>query len=378
MQRKQSPKLPWIIQRLGVFLLLAVLLPIFMAGPRVAHAQSDQPGAVYVLTNDPAGNAVLVYGRGGDGSLTPFGSFATGGAGSGTGLGSQGAVIVSDNHQLLFAVNAGSNTISAFRIESNQSLTLVSTLPSGGVRPTSVAFAKGLLYVLNAGTPNNLSGFTVAPDGSLTPLVDSTRPLSADNTNPAQVSFDDSGATVIVTERLTNRIVTYTVGRDGRLSGPIAHPSAGPVPFGFAIDKRNTLLVSEAGPGGGASSYRVGGDGSVTPVSSMLMTGQRAACWAVVTKNGRYGYVTNAGTGNISGFALGQDGSAALLNTDGVTAITGGNPTDAAVSHNGRFLYVRVALLNSIAIFTINEDGSLTALPALMGTPNGLVGLAAY
>lgn len=378
MNVNRPTNLGWLIRRLGVALLVAALLPIFTAGPRVAHAQSDQPGAVYVLTNDPAGNAVLVYGRGSDGSLTPFGAFATGGTGSGTGLGSQGAVIVSDNHQLLFTVNAGSNTISAFRIESNQSLTLVSTLPSGGVRPTSVAFAKGLLYVLNAGTPNNLSGFTVAPDGSLTALADSTRPLSADNTNPAQVSFDDSGATVIVTERLTNRIVTYTVGRDGRLSGPIAHPSAGPVPFGFAIDKRNTLLVSEAGPGGGASSYRVGGDGSVTPVSSMLMTGQRAACWAVVTKNGRYGYVTNAGTGNISGFALGQDGSAALLNADGVTAITGGNPTDAAVSHNGRFLYVRVALLNSIAIFAINADGSLTTLPALTGTPNNLVGLAGY
>lgn len=378
MKMKQSTNLGWLVRRLSVALLLAALLPLFAAAPEVAHAQADQPGAVYGLTNDPAGNAVLVYGRGGDGSLTPAGSFATGGTGSGNSLSSQGAVLVSDNHQLLFAVNAGSNSISSFRIEPNQSLTLVSTIASGGVRPTSVAFAKGLLYVLNTGTPNNLSGFTVAPDGSLTPLANSTRPLSADNTNPAQVSFDDSGAIVIVTERLTNQIVSYTVGGDGRLSGPIVRPSAGPVPFGFAVDKRNTLLVSEAGAGGGASSYRVGKDGAVTPVSSMLMTGQRAACWAVVTKNGRYGYVTNAGTGNISGFAIGQDGSAALLNTDGVTAITGGNPTDAAVSHNSRFLYVRVAQLNSIAVFSINEDGSLTALPALLGTPNGLVGLAAY
>ena len=56
------------------------------------------------------------------------------------------------------------------------------------------------------------------------------------------------------------------------------------------------------------------------------MTGRRAACWAVVTKNGRYGYVTNAGRGNISGFAIAQDGSAALLDADGVTAVTGGNP----------------------------------------------------
>ena len=111
---------------------------------------------------------------------------------------------------------------------------------------------------------------------------------------------------------------------------------------------------------------------------TMLMTGQRAACWAVVTPNGRFGYVTNAGTGNISGFALGQGGAATLLDADGVTAVTGGNPTDAALSHNGRFLYVRVAAMSTIAIFAIGADGALTPLPALPGTPAGLAGLAAY
>jgi len=203
-------------------------------------------------------------------------------------------------------------------------------------------------------------------------------PLSADSTSPAQVDFDDDGKTVIVMERATNQMVTYTVGSDGRLTGPFVHSSAGPVPFGFAVDKRNTLFVSEAGACVGASSYAVGGDGSLTPVSSMVMTGQRAACWAVVTKNGRYGYVTNAGTGNISGFAIGQDGSASLLDADGVTAVTGGNPTDAALSHNSRYLYAVVNRNNSIAIFEIGSDGSLEALPFLTGASGGLAGLAAY
>lgn len=367
-----------IMRCLSLVLLFALLLPLLAGHSSIAHAEADQPGALFVLTNAVAGNEVLVYARSADGSLTPAGAFATGGTGSGAGLGSQNGVIVSDDHQLLFAVNAGSNSISSFRIQPNQSLVLVNTVPSGGVRPTSVAYQHGLLYVLNAGVPNNLSGFTVAQDGSLTPLANSTRPLSAESTNPAQVSFDDTGSVIVVTERATNQITTYTVGGDGQLTGPFVHPSAGPVPFGFAVDKRNTLFVSEAGAGGGASSYRVGADGSVAPVSSMLMTGQRAACWAVVTKNGRYGYVTNAGTGNISGFAIGQDGSAALLNADGVTAVTGGNPSDVAVSHNSRFLYARVGALNTIAIFAIGADGSLAPLPALTGTPAGLAGLAGY
>jgi 6-phosphogluconolactonase len=361
----------------GTLVALVVLAAVALFAP-AAMAASDAPGAVYVLTNSPAGNAVLVYGRGGDGSLTPAGSFATGGAGSGAGLGSQNAVIVSDDQQRLFAVNAGSNSISSFRIRPGQRLELVDTAPSGGSMPTSVTFHQGLLYVLNAGVPNNLTGFTVAGDGTLTPLPDSTRPLSADATSPAQVGFDDAGSTVIVTERATNLVDTYMVGSDGRLTGPLVYPSAGPTPFGFAVDKRNTLFVSEAGAGGGASSYRVGADGSLTLVSSMVMTGQRAACWAVVTKNGRYGYVTNAGTGNISGFRIGQDGSASLLNADGVTAVTGGNPTDVGVSNDSQFLYALVNATNSIAVFAIGADGSLAALPSLTGNPDGLAGLAAY
>jgi 6-phosphogluconolactonase len=380
MQSNQVAPLVKFVQRLAIAMLcVALLLPTLFAGSTgIIHAQGAQPGAVYALTNSPAGNEVLVYGRNADGSLTPAGSFATGGTGTGGGLGSQNAVIVSENHQLLFAVNAGSNSISSFRIRPQQGLELVSTLPSGGTMPTSVAFHHGLLYVLNAGVPNNITGFTVGNDGALTPLADSTRPLSDEATAPAQVSFDDTGSVVIVTERATNRIDTYTVGGDGRLSGSIVHPSAGPTPFGFAVDKRNTLFVSEAGAGGGASSYRVGADGSLALISANVMTGQRAACWAVVTKNGRYGYVTNAGTGNISGFALGQDGSATLLNADGVTAITAGNPTDAAVSHDSQYLYARVGATSSITVFAIGQDGSLTLLPAQMGTPAGIVGLAAY
>src|SRR5437667_212476 len=245
-------------------------------------ASGGAAGAVYALTNSPAGNAVVVYQRGADGSLTPDGLFATGGLGTGSSLGSQGAVIVSDD-----------------------------------------------------------------------------------------------GKAVIVAEKATNRIDVYVVGADGLLSGPTVFPSAGPTPFGFAVDKRNTLLVSEAGAGGGASSYRIGANGSLTPVSSMVMTGQRAACWAAVTKNGRYGYVTNAGTGNISGFAIAQDGSASLLNADGVTAATGGNPQDMALSLDSSYLYARVPVTGVIAIFRIRSDGSLDPLPSLAGTHRGLPDLAA-
>jgi 6-phosphogluconolactonase len=362
-----------------VAVVLAAAAALTLASGAVAKASDNGPGpkAVYALTNALDGNAVVVYSRSGDGSLAPAGSYPTGGNGSGAGLGSQDAVIVSDEGRLLFAVNAGSNSVSSFRIRES-GLELVETASSGGSMPTSLSFHHGLLYVLNAAVPNNVSGLTVSRSGELTPIAGSTRPLSADDTAPAQVGFSDDGDVLIVSERATNRLVTYTVGRNGLLSAPIVHASAGPTPFGFAVTKRDTLFVSEAGVGGGASSYRMGKDGALDPVSSNVMTGQRAACWAVATKNGRYGYVTNAGTGNISGFAIGRNGESTLLNADGVTAVTGGNPTDVALSNNSRFLYVRVAALSQIAIFRVASDGSLEALAPLTGTPAGLAGLAAY
>src|SRR2546429_4139450 len=81
----------------------------------VSAAVSD-PGAVYTLTNQVAGNAVAVFARGADGRLTAAGTVSTGGTGTGASLGSQSAVTLSDDGRWLFAVNAGSNDVSVFSV----------------------------------------------------------------------------------------------------------------------------------------------------------------------------------------------------------------------------------------------------------------------
>lgn len=96
------------------------------------------PGAVFALTNAPDGNAVVAYTRAADGSLTPAGTYLTGGAGTGAGLNSQNAVIVSDDRRFLFAVNAGSGSVSSFLIRPD-GLELADVAGSGGIMPTSVA-----------------------------------------------------------------------------------------------------------------------------------------------------------------------------------------------------------------------------------------------
>ena len=362
--------------RRNLLALLATLLVSAFAWGGSAFAAQNHVGAVYALTNATSGNAVAVWNRSSDGTLTPAGSYATGGNGTAAGLGSQGAVVLSQDHQWLFAVNAGSDDISAFRVDKN-GLTLTSRVPSGGSRPTSLTVHKNLLYVLNAGGSGNISGFTVANDGSLAPIAGSTRALSGSNTAPAQVQFSPKGDLLLVAERNTQTIDAFLVGADGLASGPIANHSAGAVPFGFAFGKRGQVFFSEAGPNA-ASSYAVAADGTLTVVTGSAPTYQGAPCWLVVTNDGRYAYTGNAAGNSITGFAVGTDGALTLLNADGHTAATGAGATDLALSVNSQYLYVRNTRAGSVSAFAVNADGSLSAIPGADGLPGGSAGLAAY
>jgi len=361
-------------------LAFALLLVTFVSGGVAAAAPSahDVAGAVYALTNAPAGNGVVVWNRGADGSLTLAGSYATGGQGAGAGLGSQGALILSQNNRWLFAVNAGSNDISVFRV-GDAGLTLVDRAPSGGTLPTSLTVHGDLLYVLNAGSSGHITGFTIGERGQLAPIVGSTRPLSGSATAPAQVQFSPDGGLLVVTEKATNLIDTYVVGQDGRASGPVSYASSGATPFGFAFGKRGELVVSEANgvPGASAaSSYDVSADGKLQVVSGSVSTHQGAACWVVITGNGHYAYTGNA-SGSISGFRVERDGSLTALTADGRTGVVSGNPTDLALSHNSQFLYVRIGRTGSIGAFAVQPDGSLQPLPGADGLPANSAGLAA-
>ena len=353
------------------------------ASPSTVPAFSEGEGAagsVFIMTNATT-NAILAFARRANGTLEVPESFATGGAGTGAGLGSQGAVVLSDGDNFLLAVNAGSDELSVFRVKSG-GLDLVSKVGSGGDMPLSVTVHGHLVYVVNAGGAANITGFRLLPDGRLLPIPGSTRPLSGNGTGPAQIEFSPDGATLVVTEKNTNRILTYEVNDRGLASGPVVHASAGTTPFGFAFGERNLLFVSEAF-GGAAdasalSSYRLDGN-DLDPIRPSVPTTETAACWTVVTRNGRFAYVTNTGSGTISGYAIGQGGRIEILNADGVTGVTGAGskPADAAFSENSRFLYT----LNgngTISAFDVASNGALSPIAGATGVPAGASGLAAH
>jgi 6-phosphogluconolactonase len=363
----------------------AALLP----GVATAHDDNDdddhrgssaRSGTVFTSTNGVAGNEVLVFDDAPDG-LRLRQRLATQGTGTGGGLGSQGAVTLSGDGRFLFVVNAGSNSVSTFRIGS-RGLRLMSVVPSGGIGPTSVAESGGLVFVLNAMGAGGVMGFANLR-GRLLPIANSARGLSASGgTAPAQVGFTDDGDTLLVAERATNLLTTYRVMDDASLSAPQSNVSAGMTPFGFAVDKRGTLLVSEAF-GGAAnasalSSYRFADAAPQTPlvVSASVGTLQSAACWVAVTPNGRFAYVTNTGSGSVSLYRIGRDGRV-VLGQSVAALVANSGPIDAYVSENGRKLFVLNGRVQSIAAYRIANDGTLTAAGGASGLPAGSVGLVA-
>ena len=337
-----------------------------------AAAADGAPGAVYTLMNTAA-DSVAIFARAPDGTLTAAGKVATGGMGTGSGLGSQGAVALSNDGRWLFAVNAGSNDVSIFRV-SPAGLSLTSRIPSGGVQPISLTVHGTLLYVLNGGGDGAIVGFALDADGGATPIPGSARALSGTGVGPAQVAFSRDGRSLVVTEKNTNSIDVYAVGPDGSATGPTTYAAAGGTPFGFAFGLRDELFVSEAA--GTASSYILGSGGSLTVVSGAVSTLQGAPCWLVVTQNGRFAYTANAHSGTISGFAVATDGTLSLLDPSGTTAVVGPGNVDLALSANSRYLY-QLRSSGPITALRVENDGHLTTLGVVGAMPGSVAGLAA-
>jgi 6-phosphogluconolactonase (cycloisomerase 2 family) len=336
---------------------------------------SAAPGAVYTSTNDAGANEIVAYSRTADGGLGSPQYFATGGMGTGAGLGSQGAIALSESGQWLLAVNAGSDDITVFSVRSNGSLKARSRTPSGGDMPISIALHGDMVFVLNAGNPR-INGFRLTHDGELEAIPGAVGTLSG--AGPAQVSFDDHGTTLVVTDKASNIIETFTFGQGGNLMGPFVTTSSGATPFGFSFGHRDILVVSEAAGGApGAStvsSYWLGDDGTLVPITVALPTTQTAACWVAVTRNGKYAYTANTGSSSISSIAVGRNGALTLLNAAAGSTGAGTAAIDLAFSVNDRYLYALAS--GSISAFEVMSDGSLTPVGTVGGLPMTAVGLA--
>lgn len=395
--------------------------------------KKDAAGAVYSMSNDPRHNTVVVFNRDAEGKLRPAGEYATGGTGSGafedaangvvlgSGMGEAAPNNLIEATPLLFVVNAGSNSISVFRVNQDDAangrkdaLTLVEVQASGGEKPVSITVNRGIAYVLHSGefvdgeiaTPNcttgnlpSITGFRVNAGGKLTPIAGSTRQLSSDpHSGCAQVSFRPDGRVLVVTERLAQDedpsspagdegvIVTYVLNADGTPGAPRVTDATGQGPFGFTFTKVGALLTTEQFDGpmgvglGAAAGYTLSLTGMLTPSGPSVFNGGTDTCWFVVTDNGTYGYATSFFEGGrISLYRVGMNGALTLIDGTADDGEAGTGASDMALSLSSDYLYQLNSFEGTINEYRVGSDGALTLVqtvnahaPSATAAPMGL------
>ena len=349
---------------------LAVAAFAAPAASATTGARQSFPGAVnavFVQTDNSAGNSVVAYHSAPDGTLTLTGTYPTGGAGGILAgsvvdhLASQGSLSYDRLHGLLYAVNAGSDTVSVFAAFGDR-LALRQVVSSGGTFPVSVTVHGNYVYVLNALNGGSVLGYRVS-DGRLSPIPGSLRGLGLNPaatpqfTNaPGQVAFTPDGSALIVTTKANgNDVDVFSVLGGGLLSAsPVVNSEPGAVPFAVGFDPLRRVLIAEAGPSALAT-LALSPGGVLTPLDAAL-TGQAATCW--VARAGRVFYTSNAGSASVSGYTVDHFGQlSALGNTP-----TDGGTVDAAASAGGRFLYVQAGAVGIVDEYAVGVGGSLAEI----------------
>jgi len=375
-------------KRLPFVLSLGALAATSAFGVVPAQASPSQVvGHAYVNDNTAGTNTVAGFDRHADGSLTPMtGSpFAIGGAGSGDGLGSQGAIQASPDGRYLIAVDAGSSQLSVLRLDRAGTPHLVGRpVSSHGVRPVSVTISrKNLVYVANVGNGgSNYTGFRLQDDGSLSALPKSTVPVP-EGSGVGDVFFNSTADRLVGTRDNTSLIDSFAVRSNGRLvaaaGSPFPAQSLGPIGAEFRPTNPSQLFVSNAHAGAGngtVSAFDVDRTGVLTAIGPPTPNGQTAPCWVEISHDGRYLFAVNTASATISSFGINHDGSLVLLGNTPFRV--GQGAVDARLSPDGSTLSVTGGSGHVVSTFAVDGGqltelaGSPVALPA-DASPTGLV-----
>lgn len=392
------------MRRMTLAVVIVSLIPLLWGGRAFAqegHEEESEGGTVYVLANQLTGNTVVVLHRGNDGVITRVQEVSTGGMGSGPGplppgfgngpgpdpLNSADALKMTEDGRWLLAVNAGSNELSVFAV-AHDALRLVDKVPSGGEFPVSVACNRGLIYVLNQRGVPNVTGFHLGESGKLHQIANSTRAAGALGSAPGEVSLTPDGHMLIVAETLADFIDVFQVEDDGLLSGRVRFPSNNKTPLAISYSHHHILAITEGDNlrpqqgtphGSSTSTYRITDDGTLEPISKAIGNDQTATCWIRFSRNGRFVFTGNTGSGSISTYRVSHDGELSLL--AGASADTGGPasvPIDLDITPDGKYIYVLASFAGTVKGYRVDEaSGSLTFVSSVSGLPITMQGIVA-
>ncbi|PQE33495.1 3-carboxymuconate cyclase protein [Rutstroemia sp. NJR-2017a WRK4] len=391
---------------------LLLLLPLANAAPM---ACKQSVSAAYVLDNNPNGSAIIAMAIAADGSLSNPTRTATGGKGmlgldapaanasAGTppmpgnadSLFSQHSVVVAGNY--LFAVNAGSATLSMFSIPANNPLhpSLVGKpVATMGEFPVAVAYSEklGQACVLNGGVVAGVSCFSADPKKGLQ-AVGGLRQIALNQTTPpvgptgtaSDIIFNPASNNLLVslkgTPTTTGTFISYPVtstphNHSISTTAIISQPPQIHISFGMSFISASSLLVTD--PSHGASLMSISSSThQLTETHSIPVAGQGAICWSVFNPSLNEVYLMDVSHPNITAVDAQTGAIKRVLEQDASTL--GSLDAELAGGRNGNaFLYV----LKASGMVTVAETKRGVVKQTLdlngLGSGKTLMGLAIW
>jgi 6-phosphogluconolactonase (cycloisomerase 2 family) len=405
MQRKQYVRRP-------VRIAVLCVLTTFLGFSATTYAQSSGDSTstvVYVESNLPDHNSVLAFKRNNDGTLTQIGDFSTGGRGVfdlSLQLGpfdSDQEIITNGQHNLLFAVNPGSDTVAVFRIQVDGALTPVhgSPFPSGGSNPVSLGLAADKLIVVNkAFDPArpflknpSYTAFQIGPNGQLTQQLSAVG--APRGSAPSQADISPDKRLVFDAQFLAGFLRTFFLQPDGtlslgeRMAPPIAAGSTTqPLPLGLWSHPKLPILYVGLVNVNMLGVYQYANTGHLQFVTAVPDSGN-GICWIRTSDDGTRLYASNTGDRSISVF----DTTSHLTHVEIQHFVLQGqgNQFEIELDPTGAFLYAvsqrasastPLGQGNTLHVLTIDRVTGFVAepnTPVNLAVPNGVrpQGLAA-
>jgi 6-phosphogluconolactonase (cycloisomerase 2 family) len=322
---------------------------------------------IYVNNDAPTTNSVSALAiNPATGVLTavPGSPFATGGGGSFAP--NVGGISVLAVEHFLYATNDITNTVAAFTINDDGTLTSVpgSPFPTLGTRPNGLAVDNDetLLFVANFSS-NNVSVFDIESNGALT-LV-SGSPLSVAG-QPLSALLDSPDSLLFLSHVGPGSVGVYTVGSGGSsLTAISGSPfAAGGGERGLDVNAAHTLLYVADGSNDTVSGFAIGGGGTLTAVPSSPFAAGTQPTDVLLHPSLSVLYVSNDMSNDIYVYSIAVDGSLTPVQT----ALSGGDGTAGMVidAANNRLFAVNgggsATPSRDISVFDINPaTGALTA-----------------
>ena len=363
-------------------LLIAALLAVSAFSKPARAAQTADTDIIYLESNDARTNqnAILAYRRTPDGAVSalPGSPFFMGGSGSSATRDTDQNVIVSPDQTLLFAVNCGSNSIAVFHIAPDGTLTPVSDspFPSGGVTPVSVGLLGDRLYVAHLGgnfpqPMSNYTGFTVAPDGGLTPILGATVTVGY-GAHPTQTLTTPQAPLVFGADFGSGKIQAFRITASGAMQQSPNTPLSSDAPLGLTAHPTQPILYVGLPFAAQLGVYTFDSAGTLTPVTRASNSGS-AICWLTVTRDGKNLYSTNTGDNSVSWYDLSNP--LAPIERQHLPLTGGGGAFQLMTNAAGNYLYVVTQRFssnlneNALHTFRIGASGVLTEVGSPLVLP---------